>query len=502
MTGYRRAAIGGAWLLAAMVLVFAAWHRIPWPDEGHFVQPPYYLLSEGKFATKTVDATASGLLRADQRTYWTMPLHSFLMSGWFLVFGVSLFGARMMTVLLLPVLGWQTYRIARLVTRDEATAAWAAVLMPLEYVVLYTSSWARPDVLCAVLGLGGICWYLGRREASLRQALWGASLLVTLSGLAHPNAILHGAGLAFLVLYYDRRRLTAGLLIGMAAAALLAVVPYAAYVSLDWEAFTQQMRRNAEGNDRMAAGWNPVSLVWRELVERYGLAYGQLSPGLLPRLKGVALISYLGAVVAFLASGALRRATSTGPIVALWAIYFAVQCVFNQKLSVYLIHILPLTLILVSSGAVYVWRRNRLAGVSIAAWLALSAVVQTGGFAYVAMNRSAVAGQREAADFLKRNAGPAQRINGSVTLVFPLRFDARLKDDRSLGLNSGIAPEVIVVEESYRESFEGYKTRRPELLARILRRLEEYRLSYDRGGYQIYFRPDFKPGSALQRPQE
>lgn len=476
-----------AWALALTILLIAAWHRLPWTDEANFSSPAYNLAKHGFFGTTTLDPDATQLLRIDQQTYWCMPLHSFLLAGWLLVFPPTVFSVRLFTVLLAPLLGWLTFRVARSLTGDRLAAIVAASLLPLEYAFLYTGSWARPDVLCAVFGLSALCSYTEYRERDLGRALRWAAFFLALSGLTHPNALLHLAGLIVLVIWLDRKRLAWRQLLGAAAVGLLTVSPYLFYISRDFQAFVQQMTVNTMGNDRWASGFNPFVVLWRELVERYGRAYGLLSPSLAPRLKSIVLISFGSALALFLFNRKARITQNVKRVLCLWAVYFTVQCLFNQKLSVYLIHILPFYAILVAAAAVYISRRSRCLAVTTVAWLVLVAMVQTSGMLFISLRDSAVEGQRKLAAFLNQNAQTARRISGNVSLVYALRFDPRLKNDCSFGLNLKAKPDVAVVDVFCCESFDEWAKSDPDRLRAIRQRMSEYRLVYDEDGYLVYF---------------
>ncbi|MEN6536788.1 MAG: glycosyltransferase family 39 protein [Bryobacteraceae bacterium] len=476
-----------AWALTLAILVIAAWHRLPWTDEANFSSPAYNLAKHGFFGTTTLDPDATHLLRIDQRTYWVMPLHSFLLAGWLLIFPPTVFSVRLFTVLLVPLLGWLTFRLARSLTGDRLIALVSATLLPLEYVFLYTGSWARPDVLCAVFGLAALCSYMDYRERDLGRAVRWAAFFLALSGLTHPNALLHVAGLIVLAVWLDRKRLARKQLLGAATVGLLTVSPYLFYISRDFQAFVQQMTVNTLGNDRWASGFNPFVVLWRELVERYGRAYGLLSPSLAPRLKSVVLLSLGSALALFLFNRKARITQNVKQVLGLWAVYFTVQCLFNQKLSVYLIHILPLYAMLAAAAAVYISRRSRGLAVATVAWLVLVALVQTSGMLFISLRDSAVDGQRKLAVFVNQHAQNARRISGSVSLVYALRFDTRLKSDCSFGLNLKAKPDVAVIDGFCRESFDTWAQSDPDKLRAIRQRMSEYRLVYDEDGYQVYF---------------
>jgi hypothetical protein len=95
----------------------------------------------------------------------------------------------------------------------------------------------------------------------------------------------------------------------------------------------------------------------------------------------------------------------------------------------------------------------------------------------------------EAIAFLKQTTTPVQLTVGSSELAFGLGFDANLVDDHRLGYFSHKQPDVIVVNERYRELFERMKVYKPEVsvyVEDLLRR--HFTKRYDRNNWQIYFR--------------
>jgi hypothetical protein len=478
-------------VLALMVLLVAASHRVGQPDEGDFSSPAFNLARHGFFGTTIVDPEVARLPGIRERTYWIMPLYPLLQAGWLLVFPASLLSIRLFTILLVPLVAWQLYRLAVFLTGDRAVALIASALLPLEYAFLFTSSWARPDMLCLFCGLTGLTAYLSTRERSLTWALVWSSFWIALSGLSHPNGVLHLAALAVLVLCYDRRRLRWRMLLPVGAVYLLVALPWLIYIAQDFASFLGQLSANALNNSRFTGSWNPLRWIADELVGRYAYAYGLLSPQWLPRLKSVALLSYLAAFAVAVCHGSLRGRAGVAVLLSLWAAYFAFQCVFNQKLGMYLVHILPVYTMLLAVVSVYLWRRFPFARFWLTAWLVFSALLQAGGMAWASWEKSGVLAQQQAAAFLDRHASRARLIYASSSLLYPLHFDPRLVDDHFVGVLTGKRPDVIVCDPFLRGGQRTIAQRRPRDFALIEHRLAEYRLVFETGGYQVFFSPEF-----------
>jgi len=156
-----------------------------------------------------------------------------------------------------------------------------------------------------------------------------------------------------LVLWYDRRRLSLSGFIAAAAPCVLFGFVWILYVLQDYPAFVDQMRENGM-NGRWTRTLNPLAIVWNEIRERYLVAFGFVTGGF-ALAKAFALFAYLAAVAGCLASPRLRTRPSTRLLLLLLAVYFAAMSVFNQKLSYYLIHILPIYIALLSVWIVWLW---------------------------------------------------------------------------------------------------------------------------------------------------
>jgi hypothetical protein len=92
---------------------------------------------------------------------------------------------------------------------------------------------------------------------------------------------------------------------------------------------------------------------------------------------------------------------------------------------------------------------------------------------------------------LGRRASRARLIYASSSLLYPLHFDPRLVDDHYVGVLTGKRPDVIVCDPFLRGGQRTIAQRRPHDFTLIERRLAEYRLVFETGGYQVLFSPEF-----------
>ncbi len=483
-------------MLAALALsmLIAAWgalHRSPWSDEGWFSSPAYNLAFHGHMGTTVMDEHAPGLTRIHERTYWVLPLFLVGQGLWYKVFPHTMLGTRLFSIAWAPLALWGLWALLRKLFPGTAVPALACILLVTSYVFIDNAGFARPELMCLALGLCGLGAYAELRERSLPLAMLTSNAAIAASGLTHPNGIYHFLALAVLVLWWDRRNLSP-----MALAA--AAVPYVVFAGLwslyileDKQAFLDQMAFNGAtgGNGRMNGTWNPFLLVWYEIRDRYLYVYGLMTRGL-SLLKVFALVAYIGAVALCVGNAELRKMPAVRLLLILLAVYFAAMSIFNQKLSYYLVHIVPIYAALLAVAACWVygrWPERRYRVLWMAALAGLM-FVEMSGIAVRAVMRSYIAPQREAVEFIRSQAKPESRIVGTAALLYEMDFDPRLCDDPYLGTKGGRTPDVVVLESLYRPLYEAWEHERPADFAKIRERLSEYRRVKQIGEYDIYVR--------------
>lgn len=499
------AAVRWMWLVGICLVLsmaaglIAAWRRVPGFDEAVFANPAYNLAKHGFFGTTLLDPVASNLPGINQRTYWVMPGYLLLEALWYKVVPSSIFWSRCLTILMIPIAGLSAFVFVRRLTGNVAIGALTTACLLLSYDFLYVSSSARPDLLCCVLGLSGMAVYMELRERHLYAAVVTANLLVCLAGLVHPNGILHFAGLTVIMWALDRGRLGVRHIMIALAPYLVLGAAYGAYISQDPASFVGQMKSNGLNNDRFASTWNPLALVWIEIRERYFGAFGLLGwlrgqGGALSSGLHNSLVGFKSVILAawFLSGAALfwrpmRIQPGVRLLGILCAVYFAIQTFFNQKLSIYLIHIEVFWTALVAALAIALFHRARRRW-SVSAGVGVLLAIQIVGFAISYRGRSYRSDRAAAMSFLRGVSANAREIVGSSSLWFSLDFETRLRDDWRLGITRSDWPDIIVVDQFYQELFAEAASKDPPFYRAIKTRLTQYQLSYDSGVYRIYRR--------------
>ena len=480
--------LGAVILLSLVAAATDAFHRTPWSDEGWFSSASYNLARHGFLGTTVIETAGSGLTRIDQRTYWVMPLFLLGQALWLKLVPATLFTARLFTLFWHPVALLSLYVfLARLFPSARAVPALAAGLLACSFHFIDNAAFARPDLACAALGLAALASYVHFRERSLPLAMLVANACIAASGMMHPNGIFHALALATLMLWFDGRRMWRWpVILSAAAPYLVTAAAWGFYISLDYEAFYQQMHTNGT-TSRWTQTLNPLAIIWAEIRERYLVAFGLITRGT-SVLKGVTLLAYVGAVAGCLTNRRLRSQAPVRLLLVLLAVYFAGMSVFNQKLSYYLIHIIPVYASLLAVWVADGWEQNPRFRPAFAAGLVLLAGLDTGGIFLKAYTRSYRAEQLAMVEFVRANTGPESRIAGSAALLYSFDFDTRLKDDLYIGLRGSPQPDVLIVESLYRDAYEAWKTERPADMKRIFGRLEGYRLAYRKAEYEVYLR--------------
>jgi len=478
-------------LLAAL----AAFHRPAWSDEGWFADPAYNLARHGSFGSTHIDPAVYNLKRIDQRTYWVMPGFLLGEAAWLIAAPATLFSMRLFSILWIAPAVLACYVLVSRVTRSPKAGLLAALLLAFDYQILSTAAYVRPDLMCLAFGLGALACYVALREKRLHAAAALSGFLLAISGLIHPNAVLHAFGLGVLALALDRRRLSWSILGAGLAGFGIVVSLYGLYAMQDPEAWRSQLLANSYG--RAPRSWNPLTILWLEIKDRYVAAYSILSPDLIPRLKGAALLVFASSLLVAAFARAVRDKEGTRLLLALWLAYFSMQCVFNQKLSYYLVHILPIYAALVAQVALqlpgqlsgWIGGMRRFVYLALAGYVLLNA----GGVAGLALTRSHREPERQIGTFLAKHAHDAETIIGSSAMLFALDFDKRLIDDPMLGATTGRSAEVLIIVDSlYGDLYRMYRMARPERWKQVGEIMERYVPVFDSGfGHTIYFRREF-----------
>ena len=463
----------------------------PWSDEGWFAAAGYNLAFHGKPGTLVIEPRGfrEGI---DRYTYWTAPLYYPIQAIWYLLFGFSLFSMRMLSTAFGVVYLFSWYTIAKKLLRDEAVATLTFILLAVDYVVVMGGSFGRMDIICSAFGASSLAVYLWRREKSLTQAIFLSQTLLVLSGLTHYLGILYFGGLTLLTLYFDRRLIRPKHIFLAAIPYLVGATAWGLYISQEPAMFLTQFLGNATDTNRMSGFKNPLAAFYYEIVERYLKSYGlgSHSAGSSGHiyLKSLTLLSYLIGILGVILIKNLREKSSTKLLLAIWAVFFVVMTVLDgQKLSYYLLNIIPFYVVFLAVICVYFWRRNVFPHWIIALCLSVLLLLQVGGLLLRMKINYYQNSFQAAANFIKLNSTDDSLTMASAEMAFALGFEGKIIDDHWLGYERGKKPQFFVVEEVYQDALEGKRTQMPEVYQYISDTLQnDYELVYDQNNYKIY----------------
>lgn len=481
----------GISIVIFFVLAFlVASAKRPWSDEGWFASPAFNLAFHGFMGTTVL--YSPHLPRIDQHTYWILPLYLVGLAGWFKAVGFGLVSMRMFSALFgaLAIGSW--YAVAQKLTRDPLIAAVSAILLATDYLFISVGTLGRPDMMCAGFGSFSLALYVLLRERHFAQAFFWANVALACCFFTHPNAILFAVLLALLVWVLDRRSLTIRILLAGAVPYVAGAAAWLSYIARDPAAFWMQITANADRQGRFGNFLHPWHAVKAEIVDRYLTAYG-LGPHTAGHtgpiaLKALILVCYVLAIATCLGVPSIRKRPGTKLILTMLGVVFFIQCFFNQKLSWYLAHIIPLYTLVLAIAFVGLWQRRKLlrpASVVLAGVFLAILTVQVGGSLYLVKINTYQHQYRPLVTFL--NKLPAdQSIYGSAAIEFGLNHSDRLRDDVTLGYYSDRRPDYVVMDPIYEDSLEGLKYHDPTAYRSAEAWLAKAHKIYDRDDFQVY----------------
>ena len=485
-----------------------AFTRGPWYDEGFVVNPSYAWITSGHPGFSILDDNGPyhpfhqrmSLKGIRERNYAMMPLYMVFLAAWFKVFGFGLVRARVFTILcgLVTLLSW--YSVVRRLTVDTTVAVTALALIAVDYGFVLRASEARMDALSAAFGFGALAVYLALRERNFPQAVFWSHTCVAASAFTHPNGgMLAFAGLAFLTLYYDLRRIRPSHFAIALSPYLFAAACWGIYIVQDVRSFKSQFVFTSVYGGRLETFRSPWTTLRHEIIQRYFGSLGGVgySSGF-RKLKLIILLSYLGGLVVVASIGSLRRRKGYFALLSLTVIYFFVLAFTDgRKSQCYTVHIIPLYATLVAATLVWLWRKRQIYRGAAAGEVFLLCLIHMGGIFYQVRADSYHNSYLPAIRFLQENTTADQPIIGPGILGFALRYPPNLTDDFRLGYLSGETPQWVVVNDWYQSWFGDLKNVEPDTYHFVRNRLEkQYMPVYNKAGFGIYRerqRNDIKP---------
>ena len=498
----------GLWPALLVFLAFAvlaAATKLPSSEEGSFSDPARNLLRVGSFGTTIIEAKGIWIEGIDRYTYWIMPLHPLLQAAWYQVWGASLGSLRGLSIAfgVLGILSW--FLILQRTTGQWSTARLGALLLAGNYVYLNSATYGRMDMMAAALNFAGVAAYLFLRERNLAQAMLVAHALIAAAGMTHFLGLCGLLALLVTIAFTDGVRFgswrQAAKLWSLAAVPyLVAALGWGLYISRDFPLFLRQFRGNATAGGRMDAFANPLAGLMREFTERFAVGYGfgaqsagHASPAVI--LKATVLLVYVAALLSFAFSRRLRGLPGSRLLLTMTGAVFALLSLLEgQKLTIYLIHIVPFLSALTAVWLAHCWREKPLPRVATALIVMGLLGIDLGGVLLRARLRLYQTDYLPVIALLRERAQTSDLILGRANLIFGLGSGYRLKDDIRLGFYTRSQPQWIVVDEEYRQAFALYRRNEPQIGSFIDGRLQqEYDLLFKSISFEVYRRRPAAP---------
>lgn len=485
----------GAWTAIVLLYLLAATGnaltKAPWWDEGLFADPAYNLAFHGYMGASVQEPTGRPgghmpLPGVDRYTFWNMPLYMVALAGWFKLFGFSILVMRSLSIVwgLLLVAAWTV--IVKSFSDNRALPMLAGALIALDYSVLVSCSNGRPDCMTAALGAAGMAIYLRVREHNLSGALLGGMSLTAAAILTHPLGLIELAGVVFLVLYLDLRRLRWSHIPIVALPYAVAICAWGLYVLEAPDVFSSQFR--ASVGYRTHAFWNPIRSVVTDLTQRYFTFFVSAENHGLARLKGLILLAYVSGFLAALLIPAIRRQRIAKILLSISTLSFvALALLDGEKNPQYFVHVLPPFAILLATVVGWFWTKARIPHPLIGAAVFLLIALQLCGIAYKVKLDSYRNGYRPMIRSVTSYYKEGDVVMGGAELLFGLPRSIRFTDDGNLGFFSGKVPDLIIANSFYPSVTPGSPP--ASAMGRYLAALlPKYQQVYASGEFRVYVR--------------
>ncbi len=485
--------------LAFIIVVFLtlatalARTKAPWCDEGWFANPAYNLAFHGQMGTNILEPSGhflnAYLSGIKERTYIVVPNHMVALAAWFRIFGFSLFTMRAYSI------AWGAvglliffYILAKLFP-DPRIAVWGTLFTALDFVYLWTSADGRMDASSNAMALGSAAVYLHFRERDFSKAVWLSQVVGAAAVFTHPNALVILLALPVLAWRFDRDKIRLFHVALAATPYLLFGMLWAIYILQSPADFSAQFFANAAG--RKSARWKvvmqPWLAVWYEMVRH--LATYTVSGLWSGNANGRTILiplTYIGGAISFIKNGRSYQTSERMFVTLLVTVILAMTFLNGFKAPAYMTYLIPLYCAALAFGLLHLSKRGLL-GTMIAVLIGV-------GFTGLQLADSL---DHILADEYHRQYEPTiaalraeqasgKRIIGTAALGFGLGFQD-FADDWRLGLYSGLKPDIVVLDRSYRCFAQKFETDEPLVFAHLLTTLtQNYRLSRQFGEYWIF----------------
>jgi len=458
----------------------------PWEDEAMFSCASYNLAKNGYLAVPGF-RRALGTVGVEKHIFWLPPLNMIAGAGWYKIFGYSVFSRRFLscTFGLAGLIFF--YLLLKKLKFEDKLILTALLLTSVDFLYTrYSGDGRLCDIMCNTLCLAGFVFYLLLREKNFILSVFVSNLFITMACLTHPNALLGLAGLIFLILFFDLKKITLISVMVFVLPYIIGIISVSFYIFEDIEAFLSQFWY---GNVLTAEKQNLFELIKNEFVKRYGMIY--LGSGLkFPTLSKILVIIPLIYFSSLIYTGfKIKENVSIKIMFYLTVMYFFIMTfVLTKKWNIqYLIHIIPFYNFCVALLYIDLKKAHKFLSNLI---LALMIVLPTGinSYRYIKNDYKKYVSDIEG---INKIIGINNGLYGPLELGFGFGWD-RVADDNTLGFLSGKDYNYLVSSKNYNYiGLDGHLMKYyPEVYKYQQEKFKKFALLWTGKIYNLYGRKD------------
>ena len=361
----------------------------------------------------------------------------------------------------------------------------------IDFIFLWSTADGRTEASANALALCAVASYVYFREKDFRKAVICSQILGASAVFIHPNAAVLLLGMGVLAWCFDRERFRTQYLFLAGAPYLFFALLWSLYILQSPGDFVAQFLVHAAGHnsERFRRLLRPDIAIGTEFVRHLAAYYlGGLWGGVMKGWMIIIPFLYLPAIVWF-----LRRARQHEAPVRMFRIYgvtlvLGITFLNGFKGDFYLIYVVPVYNAVLAAWLLSLWARAKLAK-SVALTVAATFVsVQLAiSILHIRADEYHRDYQPTIHDMVRYRA-EGKSIVGTAALGFGMGFGG-FKDDVRLGMYSGLDPDVLVMDRSYRHFTGFFEEDEPPVFTHIVNTLStRYRLAAQHGSFWIFER--------------
>lgn len=487
-------AAGALAIYIAMTLLIAK-TKLPWCDEGWYANAAYNLAFQGEMGMSVLEPSGTFLNAylsgIQHRVYVTVPNHIVALAGLFRAAGFSLLAMRLYSILWGALGLLALFYILDRLFPESYVPAIAVLLVSIDFMFLWTAADGRAEAAANALAAGSLAAYLHFRPERPGLAIIASQTLLAAAIFTHPNALWVGLTVPVLALRDGFSGIKKKYFALAAVPYLLFAGLWARYILQDPSDFRIQFAANAASRDgtRATGILHPLRSVsaemyryfkWYSLSSMWG---GEMNGALM-----LVVLLYLASLIWLVVK--LRSFNAGGRTFAVCVFTVLIAFTFFEgfKAGMYLHYLVVWYDAVLAVWIADLWRRKAEARLLASAIVCIFAFLQIGtSVAHIRADEYRRQYLPAIAD-LEKERGAGKTIAGTAALGFGLGFHG-FADDWRLGTYSGLQPDLLVLDRSYREFQEVFERSEPRVFAHAAATLTSaYHLSRCYGTYWIFER--------------